>query len=63
MNLNTNSHIDEMIINDENIQNVNSNSFIESNTNQVEINHLKKDCIVPSFCKGHGMYYRTPSVC
>jgi Domain of unknown function, B. Theta Gene description (DUF3871) len=29
----------------------NSNPFIEANTKQVSLSHLKEDCIVPVFCK------------
>jgi len=51
MELVLNSSINEHLIDEGNIINKPSTSFIEANTEMVTLEHLKKDCIIPVFSK------------
>ncbi len=51
MELIKNNSLQNQIIEEDEVVTVASTSFIEANTNEVTLEHLKKDCIIPVFAK------------
>lgn len=51
MELIANNNIQNMVLDHSEVINNTSNNFIEANTEKVSLDHLKMDCIIPSFAK------------
>ena len=51
MELTINNQINDQIVSEDNVVTTSNRAFIEANTKQVSLEHLKNDCIIPVFAK------------